>query len=256
MELVWGFPHGKPETARARRRQRPRQPHPRRVKPHADAPVNVARVRSLPPTRETHSNPAPVALQRMRGAARAPAAELCARNLTRKVGRNREHQHDHHQHKAECTTPPALQRWKRRKEPHTCSHLVTATALIENVLCVKNPLVSPVAPRRGPSARAINDLDQHHSPRSLTGSAAYTPLAFESLLCLTCETIKNTATSVHQVEQLREEINPPSLNDADRRTAPLLTLLFSTLNCSFYESSVSCWLIANQPEQYADGDAI
>jgi len=26
----------------------------------------------------------------------------------------------------------------------------------------------------------------------------------------------------------------------------------STLNCSFYESSVSCWLITNQPEQLAD----
>ncbi|TNN77132.1 hypothetical protein EYF80_012601 [Liparis tanakae] len=31
--------------------------------------------------------------------------------------------------------------------------------------------------------------------------------------------------------------------EADHTTAPLLTLFFSTLNCSFHESSVGCWLM-------------
>lgn len=65
----------------------------------------------------------------------------------------------------------ALRWWKRWNEPHTCSPLVTVTALIENVLCVKNLFVSSAGPQREPSVRAINDLDQQHSPRSSAGSA-------------------------------------------------------------------------------------
>lgn len=88
------------------------------------------------------------------------------------------------------------------EEPHTCSLLVTVTALIENVLCVKSLFVSSVGPQREPSVRAINDLDQQRSPRSLTGSAGVLALSFITgalSILLQFPTVAPPATVLHSL---------------------------------------------------------
>ena len=65
-----------------------------------------------------------------------------------------------------------------KKGTHTGSHLVTVTTLIENVLCVKNLLVSFVGSWRETTVRAINDLDQQPSPHYFTESAGVLALSF------------------------------------------------------------------------------